>query len=281
MLTVDDKVLSDIARGFKVPAQPKLLLELQSIVEEEEPNLDLIAETISKDVGISATVLKTVNSPLYGLARTVADIPLAVKYIGINGIVALVTSNLLRESFNQQQCSIPLEEFWETANNIAQTMVFIAKHLGKRISSEKLFAIGLFHDCGIPVMAMKYQNYGKVLKLAEETPSKTLADIEEHAYKLNHATIGYYVASSWRLPVEICQIILRHNESTFLEKLDGSESQQCFAILKMAEQIVHQHKYFRAAPDWENFADSVLTVLNCDEEALQDIFEDVVEQLSQ
>ncbi len=279
MLQVDEKIIKDLGRGFKVPAQPKLIIELQHLIEMPEPNLDDIADVIASDVSASAAILKTINSPFYGLSRSISDIHKSVRYIGLNGIVTLVTSKLLRESFTQDECSIPLDDFWDSATTIANAAVYIAKQLNKRVPSEKLFSLGLFHDCGIPVMAMKYKNYGKVLEKSQQTKSLSLIDIEEHAYKVNHANIGYYVATSWRLPVDMCQIILRHHDRSYFQKLDGSQEQLCFAILKMAEQIIYQHKHFRDAPDWQYFQDSVFTVLDCDEEVMQDLIEDITEQL--
>lgn len=280
MLQVDESVLKDIGRGFSVPAQPSLLLELQDKVKQGEPNLDEIAELIAKDISVSAKVLKTINSPLYGLARKIADIPKSVKYIGLNGIVSLVTSDLIQKSFRQQDCSISLESFWDNASNIANTAVFIGQKLRRRIAKEKLFTLGLFHDCGIPVMAIKYSNYQDVLDHAEKNPSEVITAVEEQAFQVNHATIGYYVATSWRLPPDICQLILRHHERDFLTKLDGSEAQLAFAILKMAENIVHQHKFFRPSSDWQYLQDSVFTVLDCDEYDYQDLLEDLDEALT-
>lgn len=280
MLKVDEQILADIGRGFSVPAQPGLLLELQGLINTPEPNLNHIAEVIAKDVAISATIIKTINSPLYGLARTIADIPKSVRYIGLTGITSLVTSNLIRKSFDQNRCSIELEDFWENTTNIANTAVYIAKKLNRKVSSEKLFTIGLFHDCGIPVMAMKYANYHEVLQHAQQSPDDNLVTIEEQKFGVNHATIGYYVASSWRLPVDICQLILRHHDRNFLNKLDNSELQTCFAILKMAENITYQLKYFNASNDWAFLQDTVFTVLDCDEYDYQDLVEDCTEQLA-
>lgn len=279
MLVVNDQVLSDIGKGFSVPAQPELLLKLQRLMAEHDVDLNIIADTISQDVAISATILKTINSPLYGLARSISDIKKSVRYIGLNGINALVTSSLIKQSFSQNSCSIALEDFWQNSSNIANTAVFIGKKIKQRLSSEKLFTLGLFHDCGIPVMAMKYQDYQQTLDLAKNTPSETLPDIEERLYQVNHATIGYYVATSWRLPKDICQQILRHHDRDFLYKLDGSESQFYYALLKMAENMVYQHKYFINSADWAFVQDTVLTVLDLDEYDLQDIKEDINEQL--
>lgn len=278
MLQVNDKILSDIGRGFTVPAQPALLLKIQELMSEKHPDINSIADAVSQDVAVSATILKTINSPVYGLSRSISDIKKSVRYIGIQGVVALVTSSLLKEGFNQGSCSIELDDFWSNATNIANAAVYIGTQIKRKVSSEKLFTIGLFHDCGIPVMATKYSDYADTLEKAINTPSKTLPNIEESVYKVNHATIGYYVASSWRLPKDICQLILKHHERDFLYKLDNSEEQLHYAILKLAENIVHQHKHITPSADWTFIQDTVLTVLDIDEEDVKDIMEDLSEQ---
>lgn len=277
MLEINDNVIADIGKGFSVPAQPDLLLKLQKLMAEEELDINVIAKTISQDVAVSSKILKTVNSPIYGLARTISDIQKATCFIGINGIISLVTNALIKNSFNQNECSIALEEFWGNASNIANTCVFISKSVKQKVSPDKLFSLGLFHDCGIPVMAMKYQDYSEIYEHAFNTPSETLTSIEESIYQVNHATLGYYVATSWRLPKDICKLILSHHDRSFLDIINNDISQYYFAILKMAENIVHNYKHFRDAADWAYVKDSVFTLLNLDEEDYQDIFEDCAE----
>ena len=279
MLNIDETVLADISKGFAIPARPDLLLKLQAIMAETYPNLNEMADAITEDVAMSATILKTINSPLYGLARTISDIRKSVRYIGIQGVYSLVTSVLLKREFSQGNEEV-FDKFWQDSTNIANAMVYIGKQVGFSGTAEKLFSIGLFHDCGIPVLTLKYQNYPDVLELAEKTPSKTLTEIEERMYSVNHTTIGFYVASSWRLPKDICQLILRHHDRNFLQILDNSAIQSEFAILKMAENIIHQMKFFTDHPDWQYVYESVFTVLNIDEERYQDLVEDTSEQLT-
>ena len=56
MLIVDQSVLDDIGKGFSVPAQPKLLLNLLKLMAEPYPDINAIAECISKDIAVSAAV---------------------------------------------------------------------------------------------------------------------------------------------------------------------------------------------------------------------------------
>jgi len=261
MLLVDDKVLEDIGRGFSIPAQPKLLKQLQHLIAQDEPELNLIAKTISQDVAVSAAVIKTINSPIYGLSRTVSDIPKSVRYIGLDNIITLVTGSLLKQTFKQEDSSIALEEFWVNSTQIANMCVQIGDSLKQAISKDILFSLGLFHDCGIPVMAMKYKNYHKTFEQALKYPEHAITTIEDKIYKANHATIGYYVATSWRLPKEICSLILAHHERDFLDNASSRLQMFYYSILKMAENIIHLRNNQTDSPDWPFLKDKILDLL--------------------
>ncbi len=268
MLVVDQNVLDDIGRGFSVPAQPKLLLSLLKLMAEPNPDVNAIVDCISKDIAVSAAILKTVNSPLYGLRRTITDIKMSVNYIGIYGVVMLVTGSLLKKSFDPKSCSIDLEDFWRLTSEIAEIAISLGKKYKSNIATDKFFSLGLFHACGIPVMAMRYQNYQDMIDQVLLTPELSLIELEEKHYQANHATIGYFVASSWRLPKDVCQIILQHHERDYLDKLDGSAEQDLFAVLKLAEHIISLKYLDCASHDWVYLEEAVLEVLNISAESL-------------
>lgn len=98
-------------------------------------------------------------------------------------------------------------------------------------------------------------------------------------YSANHATIGYYVASSWRLPKDVCQIILQHHERDYLDKLDDSPEQELFAVLKFAEHIVSLKYLDCPSPDWAYLETSILTILAINKDDLTDIITQITESL--
>ena len=279
MLIVDQSVLDDIGKGFSVPAQPKLLLSLLKLMAVPSPDIKKIADCISKDIAVSAAILKTVNSPLYGLSRTVTDIKMSVNYIGIYGVVMLVTGSLLKKSFDPKSCSIDLDLFWSMTTDVSSAAIAIGKKFKTNIAMDKLSSLGLFHACGIPVMAMKYNNYQEVLDQAHITPELSLIDLEDKHYHTNHATIGYYVASSWRLPKDVCQIILQHHERDYLNKLNGSPEQDLFAVLKFAEHIVSLKYIDSPSPDWAYLEEAVLSVLAINKADLAEIIIEIIDSL--
>jgi HD-like signal output (HDOD) protein len=279
MLIVDQNVLDDISRGFSVPAQPTLLLKLLKLMAEPNPSVNDIADCISKDIAISAAVLKAVNSPLYGLSRTITDIKMSVNYIGIYGVIMLVTGSLLKKSFDPKNCSIDLDFFWKTTEKISSVAVILGKKYKADIAADKLTSLGLFHACGVPVMAMKYNDYQQVIDQANTATELSIIEIEEKNYQVNHATIGYYVATSWRLPKDICQIILQHHDREYFNKLDNSLEQDLFAILKLAEHIISLKYLNYESADWLYIETAVMSILAISKEDLIEVIEEITEQL--
>lgn len=277
MIEIDDSVLNDIKAGFNLPPKPELLAQLQQTLQDKEPDLNQIANLISTDVATSAAVLKVINSPCYGLARTITDIRQAVMFLGLNSIATLVTGFLLKQAFEQTKCCIKLERFWDTATEIADVATLIGKKIKSKVPTENLHMLGLFHDSGIPALASKYADYVEILGAANNDYEQQLVAHEEAAYNTNHAVVGYFLATSWHLPKETCQLILRHHDARFFEEAHGDEAHMTLATLKMAENLVHIQKRFVADPDWPYIKDKVLAALNLEEDDYQDIKDDVEE----
>jgi HD-like signal output (HDOD) protein len=281
MLEVNSEVLDDIKRSFIVPSKPALLNALRQQLESDEPDIGAVAAIISQDIGVAGAVLKVINSPAYGLARTVTDIKQSVMFLGLGGVKTLVTGLMLRQSYGQHNSSIPLDGFWDKASNVAKSAMFICKKFQKELAVEDIYTAALFQDCGVPAMAIKYNDYNKVLELAESDEHYTATEIEESKYPTNHAVVGYFIATTWHLPRKICQLVLRHHEREYLDRINDNDSQVMFSIIKMAENIVHNLHSFRELPDWQTLRQPIFDVLGCDDDEYHDIYEDIEQLLLQ
>ncbi|AWB65418.1 hypothetical protein C2869_02740 [Saccharobesus litoralis] len=279
MIDIDDKVIKDISKGFQIPAKPEILTELNDIIKSPEPDLNAIGELIAQDVATSAAILKTINSPFYGLARSISDIRQAVMFLGLDGVQALVTAIQLRQAFDQSKCCISLERFWDSASEVAQIATFIAQKFKSQVALETVYTLGLFQDCGIPALATNYSDYKRILVESNKNYELSPTELEEQAYKTNHAVIGYYLATSWHLPKDICQLVLRSHDRQYLESEQDERLQICYSAVKMAENIISTNKRFIASPDWPHIKHHVLEVVDIEEDEYQDIKDDVEELL--
>ena len=277
MIEVNEEALKVINRSFVIPPRPEILAELKAVMDGDDPSLMDISDIISKDIAISAAILKLINSPVFGLARTVSDIRQAVMFLGFDGVYSLVQGLKLKEAFSSSKCSINLHQFWDSAEEIAQVALFIGGKIKSEVPGENLYTLALFHDCGVPVMATKYDDYADVYANAAQNFQENLVTLEERAFKTNHAVVGYYISSNWYLPKDICQIILRHHEQDFLNSGEGTVEQLSFAVLKMAENIVHEERHYGPSTEWHIFKESVLDTLGFTDDDYNDIKEDLSE----
>lgn len=272
MIDIDNKKLAAAVSSFQVPAKPRILTDIQSLMSENEPRIDKIAELISSDVGLSSAILKIINSPLYGVNRKISKIKHAVMALGLKAVNGLVIALVLKSSISGKS-SISLESFWEESIDIANAMSFIGSKINANVGLETLYSIGLFQNCGVPILALKYENYPRLLSLAAKENVSSVA-LEEQNYKTNHAVLGYFVATSWHLPNEICQIILSHHDTQYLSQITGSTEQLAYAILKAAENIVEMLKRGNNSADWASVEASVFDVLGISDLDYTELFDE-------
>lgn len=279
MFNIDQKKAQEIIKNFQIPPKPQILIEIQEVQSQSDPSSDSFADVISKDVALSAAVLKTVNSPVFGLKRTVTDIRQSVVLLGNSNITNLVSFFQLKQAFNKKS-AISHEKYWDTAMETANMMTVLIEHMSlkNQCPIEDAYSFGLFRDCGIPLMAMKFDDYKQVLIEANNNPEKIFTDIEDNHYQTNHATVGYFVASSWNLPKELCQLISRHHEADFLDAQDTTDlNKHLYVLAKLASNILSQYRFMRDDTEWFLSKDAVYGFFGLSDIDYADLEEDVKE----
>lgn len=226
--------------GISVPPQPQIMVDLQMEQYMPEPDLGAIARLISHDPGLSGALLKIVNSPYFGLTNRIVSIKQAVNLLGCNTVINLINAQSIKGEMSDETI-VTLNRFWDSAQDVAMTCLTLAKRIGYQPSDEA-YALGLFHNCGIPLMLKRFPDYMAVLEQAYANSSADvrLVDSENNQLDTNHAVVGYYVAKSWNLPRHICDAIAQHHnvQGVFSEDASRDSKQKTLlAILKMAEHI--------------------------------------------
>jgi HD-like signal output (HDOD) protein len=232
-------------QGISVPPQPQIMVDLQMEQYMPDPDLGAIARLIAQDPGLSGALLKLVNSPYYGLTNKIASIQRAVNLLGSRSIINLINAQSIKGEMTDETI-VTLNRFWDTAQDVAMTSLTLAKRTGSQAADES-YALGLFHDCGIPLMLKRFPNYMTVLEQAYANASATcrVVDTENKAFNTNHAVVGYFTAKSWRLPEHVTNAIANHHNALVIfqdESARNSQLKNLLAILKMAEHICASHR---------------------------------------
>lgn len=280
-MTVLDMVKAEKdTRNFKVPSCPNVLIEIQQLASSGHADAEDYAHSISKDMALTAMVLKTINSPLFGLKHKILSIEKAIVLLGITRVEKLVTYTELRRA-TSGKASISLERFWDNTMDISSLMVMLPNFLklSSPVRQEDCFSIGLFRDCGIPLLAMRFDDYRETLMYANNNPEIVFTNIEEEKYQTNHAVVGYFLARSWHLPDLICELILRHHDLSLLTSSDTSEwHKDLHAMTKIAANIHSYMRYNTESSEWFLEKEAVLDRFHLSDLDYDDLQQDVAEE---
>lgn len=258
-----------IMQGIKIPPQPQILVDLQMEQVMPDPDLNQIAKLISQDVGLAGTVLKVVNSPFYGLSNRITSAKQAVNLIGLNSVINIINGLSIKSQMSDETI-VNMNRFWDTANDIAQVAMNIAKQVGYP-NPDMAYLLGLFHNCGIPLLMGRFPHYLTIMEESYAYADKRIVDIENQHLNTNHAVIGYYTAKSWNLPSVLCEVIAEHHSSLrFFSSNDNrdSESKTLLAILKLSEHICGNYRILGRQDEdfeWKKISTEVLTYLGLGE----------------
>jgi HD-like signal output (HDOD) protein len=264
-----------------IPPRPEVLVQISIESKKEYPDLSRMAQHIGQDVGLSASVLQVVNSPVFRLARTVTSVQQAVNMLGVTRIERLVTVVSMRSSVSGK---LKLDRFWDSATEIAN----LCGNLAGKLSGSNVddaYTLGLFHGCGIPLMMQAFPDYKQTLIEVNQTDEYPPTTIEKRRYGVTHTEVGCQLMKRWFLPDYLANAVLLQHQH-FNELFDNQDLEggtlSLMAVLKMAEDISNTfRKAWRKekADHWEHIRAHVLEYVGIEEEDYQEIKDDLLERL--
>jgi len=264
-----DREAEKIVNDMGIPPCPAILTKLLRQSREDEPDFGLIGSLIGSDVSLAAAMLKTVNSPFYGLGRKATSIQQALVLLGLQNVTRLITGLLLRQVFAVSNRA-SMESFWSLSSRIAAITAHLARAL-RCADRDEAYTFGLFRDCGMPLMACKYADYADLLDSDGLSHGSALLVVEEERYAVNHALVGSHMASSWHLSAELCQAIQHHHAPDVLARHgEPALGRGLVALGMLAERIDALSADDAAAPDadWRLAGEQVLSCLGITEQDL-------------
>jgi HD-like signal output (HDOD) protein len=277
---IDSQVAENILKSIRIPPCPEVVLALMDELHHPEVDFAKLVTLISGDVGLAASMLKTANSPFFALRNKVNSIQQAVTILGLKNLAQIVRGSALQNALGGDKAS--MERFWERSNFTAVVASNMAGSL-HGISREDAYTLGLFHDCGIPILMQKFPDYKEKLA-AQNQAANLVIVIEDRHYSTNHAIVGNMLARNWCLPEHICQAILAHHDHTiFTRHCEHStpEINTLVALIEVAEHIVAT---FMGKPDdaeWIVHGKIALEYLGINQEDVEEFTEKALAELEE
>jgi len=264
-LEVLDRESGQIVNDIGIPPCPAILTKLMQEMRNEDPDFAKLGKLIGSDVSLAAAMLKTVNSPFYGLRTKASSVQQAIALLGLRNVAQLVTGLMLRDAF-PGGASAAMEEYWESSAAIAEISAALARQL-KCANRDDVYTFALFRDCGIPVMMGALKEYKLVFPGSKDPGYASVTDFEDSCYGINHARVGSQLAQTWLLPEHICQAVMWHHR--YVTDPDAVKipvtSSRHIALALAAESLYARHKMGTRSAEWNKGADFALATLGITE----------------
>jgi HD-like signal output (HDOD) protein len=232
----------------------------------DDPDVQKIVRLISNDVGLSAALLKTVNSPFYGLRSKIGSIQQAVSMLGMKNVGTLVMGLALRSSIPMEG----LQQFWDSAARSAQLAGMLAKNRATMLI-EEAHLYTLFHDSAMPILLQRFPEYRQTMRDIHKHTWIEVTYLEDSRHNTNHAVVGGLLASNWGLPAQIREAIqLHHDISVFGDHALHPDIATLIALGHVAEHVENAISQHMNDNVWEEFGDLCRDHLEMDEDDLRD-----------
>jgi HD-like signal output (HDOD) protein len=221
-----------------LPSVPKTYATLARCLENTDASMDEIANTVERDVGLSAKVLQLVNSAFFGLAREIPTVKMAVNYLGLDILKNLV---LAIEMFRVFRLPRPVEGFsLEAMQDHAGLTAKIVSRLPIPAHLQNAAVVSaLLHDVGKLVLAARLPSYMERALAVASRDQCTFHDAEQKCVGATHAEIGGYLLGLWGLAPVVVEIVANHHAPTRVA--DPSHGFDALAGVYIADILAYQH----------------------------------------
>jgi HD-like signal output (HDOD) protein len=272
-----DALLESSLKDIGIPPRPVILERISEEMRKDEPDYKRLGNIIGADVSLSGGLIKTANSPFFGFRNRVRSVNEALMLLGLDVASRAIAGIILRKVFPG---SLHLERFWDASARIARLSGWLAQQVGhNKLRPDDAYTFGLFRDCGIPVLLLRFPGYEKILTQANEEASRGFTAVEDVQLPTNHAMVGCLLAQSWWLPEETCLAIRHHHEAAIIETPSVTPpltSRYRIAMSQLAEHLVQRHSGLSHTQEWPKLGAACLRLLDLTENDLDDIFDDSI-----
>ncbi len=195
----------------KLPSLPTIFDQIQDVIHNPRSSARNIAEVISKDTGLSARLLKLVNSAFYGYPSKIDSLSRAVTIIGTKQLSSLAVGIIIMSVFkNIPEDLIHLKSFWKHSVACGLVARVLARY--KNVSnSERIFVEGLLHDVGRMILYGYLAPHARKSLVRSHEDRGLLHRMEREVMGCNHTHIGAVLLKTWKLPVTLEHAIRYHH----------------------------------------------------------------------
>jgi HD-like signal output (HDOD) protein len=253
-----------------LPAKPRLLVDIDTLMRAPDFEVSDLAAAISREPDVLSALFNLCRSPVYSRGSAPTDAAQALTTIGLSQTVNLVRGILVRQV--TAESAPQMARLWSRCDGIAALASQIASERVAVCSvfPDQAYLAAMFHDCGVALLCTRFPEYWNRLGLDDESGWVDVA-LENSLYRLDHTTVGGWVARNWGLPALVVQAVRHHHEMPD----DGTFGlRSTIGIVALATHI-HLRNQGLGDPGWAVRGPAILAELGIHAGALAEYIDEI------
>lgn len=196
-----------------IPTLPSAATRALAIVNDPDCSIRDFSRIIETDPALATSLLKLVNSSMYGGTSKCIDLTQAITRLGLretqNLILAVSVRSVFRWMPEGQESA--RDRLWRHCSLTGVLSRQINDKLGLGYSGEE-FTAGIAHDLGRIMLAVGYPEVFSQLAREDTTDEARLLELENNILGFSHCDLGAWLTAMWSLPDELTEAIQYHHE---------------------------------------------------------------------
>lgn len=200
-----------VAGTLHLVSLPEVFLRVNEMIDNPHYSAADIGRVISQDAGLTARLLKIVNSSFYGFPGKIDTVSRAITIIGMHELRDLILATSVVKLFSGLPNDIvTMDSFWRHSIGCALVARGLAARRGES-HTERFFVEGLLHDVGNLLIYRKIPELAREALLRASHGSETLCQAERAVMGFDHAAVGGELLRAWKLPTHLEEAVAFHH----------------------------------------------------------------------
>lgn len=195
----------------EIQSLPEIYHRINRAIDHPNASAEEIGKVVMEDPGLTARLLRLVNSSLFAFPGEIDTISRAIALVGTQQLRDLSLATCVIEMFEDIPASfVNMETYWKHCLATACCSRLLAEHCQEE-NIERYFVAGLLHDIGSIVLYLKG---GRKLRrlLARCTKNHELLTTAERAvFGFDHTSVGKELLALWGLPKVLQEAVEAHH----------------------------------------------------------------------
>lgn len=187
------------------PFRPVALQLMRLIGDSAEP-LPRIVELLRTDAVLTASVMRLVNSPLFGVRYEIKNILQALSFLGMARIRDLIVTIAIRGLIDQGPSKLT-RACWR--HNLATALICQRLSASAGLPQNTCYVAGLVHDIGRLAMLRAFPSYADDMMEAI-AKGRDLLSAERELFAADHGQVGRWLLAQWGCPIELQNVAALH-----------------------------------------------------------------------